>query len=82
VFDVRIARERVIASLHDMPAIPLQQGLFDRRAARQDDLRRAAASDAAAETARQIRALEHAAQVSIGPTRLVLVLIPKFAGCR
>ena len=82
VFDMRLARERAIASLHEIAPRLVQQGLFDRRAARQADILRAAASDAAAESTRRIRALEQAARVSIVAPRLALVLVPKFVDRR
>src|SRR5206468_4118563 len=82
VLDVRLARERAIAAPHEIAPRLVQQGLFDRRAAREGEILRAAASDAAAESSRRIRALEQAARVSIVAPRLALVLVSKFVDRR
>ena len=82
IVEVRIARERATRLLHEIVPRPLQQGLFDRRTVRQNEIGRAAAFDAAAECDRRIRALEQAATASIAGPRLVLALVPSFSDRR
>src|SRR5262245_8128476 len=73
----RLAREREILSrIVPEPHDRFQPGLFDRRAERRHDLRRAEAAEMKREIANRITLIERTTVVSSGPPALLLVALP------
>jgi superfamily II DNA or RNA helicase len=77
VAGTRLAREReILAGMAAEPRDRFQPGLFDRRAERRHDSRRAQAADAKREVANRIALVERASTISSGPPVLLLVALP------
>jgi hypothetical protein len=73
----RRSRERAIAAHHTAVPLPLQPGLFDRRAHRAHAAHEQQAADLAAQLAVRLAGVEAAGTLTLRPTELLLVLVPR-----
>ncbi|HWW86817.1 MAG TPA: C-terminal helicase domain-containing protein, partial [Vicinamibacterales bacterium] len=73
----RLARERLIASEHSSSTpLPLQTGLFDRRAQRKRDSTNVARTEHERDIADRLTAIQSRAALTCQPAELILVLVP------